>query len=59
MELVFLLFFTQWYASRYIYLGAQLPFTAMVAMIVGFWGLILGVGWWRDRQRLPHTGSGG
>ena len=56
MELVFLLFFTQWYASRYVYLGGQLPFAAMVVLIVGFWGLILGVGWWRDRQSTPRSG---
>ncbi|RPJ28810.1 MAG: hypothetical protein EHM33_03170 [Chloroflexi bacterium] len=51
MEAVFLLFFTQWYASRYVYLGAQLPFAVMVALILGLWGIILGVGWWRSKSR--------
>ena len=51
MEAVFLLFFTQWYASRYLHLGGQLPFAVMVALILGSWGIILGLGWWRDKQR--------
>ncbi|MBN2117677.1 MAG: hypothetical protein JW730_13960 [Anaerolineales bacterium] len=50
MEVVFLLFFTQWYASRYYYLGGQLPFAVMVAVILGLWGIILGIGLWRDRR---------
>lgn len=50
MEVVFLLFFTQWYASRYFYLGGQLPFAVMVAAILILWALILGVGWWRDKR---------
>lgn len=58
MELVFLLFFTQWYASRYFYWGGQLPFGAMVALILGAWGIILGIGLWRDmRSRSMHTRS--
>jgi len=51
MEVVFLLVFTQWYASRYFYWGGQLPFLAMVALILGLWSIILGVGWWRDKSR--------
>jgi hypothetical protein len=51
MEAVFLLVFTQWYASRYFHWGGQLPFAVMVAVILGAWGLILGIGWWRDRGR--------
>jgi hypothetical protein len=50
MEVVFLLFFTQWYASRYFHWGGQLPFAIMVALILGFWAIILGVGLWRDRR---------
>jgi len=50
-EVVFLLVFTQWYASRYIRLGGQLPFGMMVVLIAGFWILILGMGWWLDRKR--------
>jgi len=51
MEVVFLLFFTQWYASRYFLLGNQLPFAAMVALILGLWGIILVIGLWRDKSR--------
>ena len=51
MEVVFVVIFTQWYASRYFHLGGQLPFAVMVALIVGLWGAILGAGWWRDRKR--------
>ncbi|HLO29631.1 MAG TPA: hypothetical protein VK249_10880 [Anaerolineales bacterium] len=57
MEVVFLLFFTQWYASRYFHWGGQLPFAVMVALILGFWGIILGVGWWRDKRNTPQSGS--
>jgi peptidoglycan/LPS O-acetylase OafA/YrhL len=53
MEGVFLLVFLQWYISRYYRLGGQLPFGAMVAVILGLWGLILGVGLWRDRRSTP------
>jgi hypothetical protein len=52
-EVVFLLIFTQWYASRYIKLGGQLPFAVMIAAIVGLWGAILGIGWWRDKRSNP------
>ncbi|MCK7481605.1 MAG: hypothetical protein M0C28_33835 [Candidatus Moduliflexus flocculans] len=38
-EAVFLLVFTQWYASRYFHWGGQLPFRHMIALIVGFMGL--------------------
>ena len=51
-EAAFLVVFTQWYGSRYLYWGGQLPFAAMVALIVGLWGLILGAGWWLDRKRI-------
>jgi hypothetical protein len=50
MEAVFLLFFTQWYASRYFYWGGQLSFSVMVAVILGLWGIILGIGWWHDKS---------
>ncbi|HSL27911.1 MAG TPA: hypothetical protein VK900_01825 [Anaerolineales bacterium] len=59
MEAVFLIVFTQWYASRYFYLGGQLPFAVMVALILGCWGVILGIGWWRDkRSNSARQGSG-
>ena len=50
MEVLFLLVFTQWYASRYYHWGGQLPFPVMIALIVGLWGMVLGAGWWRDRE---------
>ena len=50
-EIVFVLIFTQWYVTRYMQWGFQLPFAVMVALIVGLWGLILGVGWWLDKRR--------
>lgn len=52
MEAVFLLFFTQWYASRYFYLGGQLPFAVMLALILGLWTAILGIGLWWDKRRV-------
>lgn len=56
MEAVFLLVFIQWYISRYYHLGGQLPFGVMVAIILGLWGVILGVGLWRDK-RSTQNGS--
>jgi hypothetical protein len=50
-EVTFLLVFTHWYGSRYLYWGGQLPFAVMVALIVGLWGIILGAGWWIDKKR--------
>ena len=50
-ETVFVLIFGQWYASRYFYVGGQLPFAVMIALIVGLWGAILGGGWWLDKMR--------
>ncbi len=50
-EAVFVLIFGQWYASRYFYVGGQLPFVIMVGLIIGLWGAILGGGWWLDKKR--------
>ena len=50
-EIIFLVVFTQWYTSRYFHWGGQLPFAVMVALIAGLWALVIGVGWWRDRNR--------
>lgn len=59
MEVLFLLVFTQWYASRYYHWGGQLPFSAMIVLIVALWGLVLGIGWWQDRKNaLESTGRG-
>jgi len=54
-EIAFLVVFTQWYASRYYHWGSQLPFAGMVAMILGFWLAIVGLGWWRDRTRMKDA----
>jgi hypothetical protein len=51
MEGAFLVVFTQWYASRYIHLGGQLPFAVMVALILVIWSGVLGFGWWQDKKR--------
>ena len=50
-EVAFLLVFTQWYASRYFHWGGQVPFAVMIALILGLWGVILGIGWWQDKKR--------
>lgn len=50
MELVFLLFFGQWYANRYFQVGSQYPFKNIVMMIIGLWVLIFFWGIWRDRR---------
>lgn len=50
-EVVFVLIFGQWYASRYFYVGGQLPFAMMIALIVGLWAAILGGSWWLDKRR--------
>lgn len=51
MEVLFLLVFTQWYASRYYHWGGQLAFPVMIALILGLWGIVLGIGLWQDRKR--------
>ncbi|MBI4760821.1 MAG: hypothetical protein ACOYYF_14365 [Chloroflexota bacterium] len=55
-EAVFLLVFTQWYASRYFHWGGQLPFPLMIAVIVILWGIIVGVGWRLDKVRARGRG---
>jgi hypothetical protein len=50
-EIVFVLVFTQWYLSRYLHWGGQLPFAGMIGLILGLWGLIIGLGWWRSKVR--------
>jgi hypothetical protein len=51
-EAVFLIVFTQWYASRYYHWGGQLPFAGMIALIFGLWIVIFAVGRWQDRKRV-------
>lgn len=52
MEMLFLVVFTQWYASRYYHWGGQLPFPLMIAVILTLWGMVLGVGWWQDQKSI-------
>lgn len=51
MELVFLLFFGEWYVNRYLQLGPQYPFGNIVASILSIWALIIVYGIWRDTSR--------
>lgn len=51
MEIVFLLVWTHWYATRYLRFGARLPFAWMVVLIMGAWALIALAGWWWDRRQ--------
>ena len=51
-EAAFLIVFTQWYMNRYLHLGVKLDFPVMVALIVGLWAAIIGLGLWRDRKRV-------
>jgi len=52
VEGIFLLFFTQWYISRYYQIGEQLPFGWMVGLIIGSSLLVLlGGEWWDRRER--------
>ena len=54
IEGIFLAFFTQWYLSRYFYLGGKIQFWWMVALIIGISLLILvGGEWWDRRRRTP------
>jgi hypothetical protein len=49
-EAIFLAVFTQWYASRYYHWGFQLPFGAMVGLILACWAVIGLWGWLRGRR---------
>jgi hypothetical protein len=51
MELVFVLFFGQWYASRYYHWGGQLPFAGIMALILALWVIIFLGGLWRDKMK--------
>jgi hypothetical protein len=53
VETIFLVVFTQWYLSRYLQIGAQIPFGWMVALIIGS-GLLIFIGggaWDRSRRK--------
>jgi hypothetical protein len=51
MEGVFLLIFGQWYASRYLSLGPQIPFIQMMAIILVSWILIFLWGIYKDGKK--------
>jgi len=55
VELIFLAFFTEWYASRYIGYIAKLPFWIMLAAIGITSGLILAGSWAWDCWRSRHS----
>ncbi|HZU86332.1 MAG TPA: hypothetical protein VFF78_02540, partial [Anaerolineaceae bacterium] len=59
MEAVALLFFTQWYASRYYQLFGRMQFPQMVGVIIILWIIILIWAWWgaRQKKRLPVQSS--
>jgi hypothetical protein len=50
-EAIFLLFFTQWYLSRYLRLWRKLPFWQMVIMILVLTVLGFGGSWLWDRWK--------
>jgi len=50
MEGAFLLVFGQWYGSRYLSLGPQVPFIQMMAIILAAWSLIFLSGLYLDRK---------
>jgi len=51
VEGIFLVFFTQWYVSRYTGIFGRIPFGLMIALIVGLSGGVMIVGWLTDRKR--------
>jgi hypothetical protein len=53
MEGVFLLVFSQWYASRYFSFGTQIPFIQMLIIILGSWALIFFWSLFSDRKNRP------
>jgi hypothetical protein len=53
MEGVFLLVFSQWYASRYYSFGTQIPFIQMLIIILGSWAVIFFWSLFSDRKNRP------
>jgi hypothetical protein len=51
VEGIFVLVFTQWYVSRYLHVGGQLPFGVMILLIVILAALVMAAGWWWDSRR--------
>jgi hypothetical protein len=55
-EAIFLVVFTQWYASRYYHWGGQLPFLTMIVLIFGIWVAIFAISWWQDQRVSKRLG---
>ena len=55
IEGFFVLLFTGWYIGRYLKWFRQMNFWVMVGTIAGFGGLILFLGWWRDRTKTRES----
>ncbi len=51
VEGIFLVFFGEWYASRYFGTFGKLPFETMALCIIILSGLVMGGGWWLDRRK--------
>jgi hypothetical protein len=51
VEGIFLVFFGEWYASRYLGTFGKLPFGTMVLCILVLSGLVMAGGWWLDRRK--------
>jgi hypothetical protein len=51
VEGIFLIFFGEWYASRYFGTFGKLPFGAMVVCILVLSALVMFGGWWLDRRK--------
>jgi uncharacterized membrane protein len=52
VEGIFLVFFGEWYISRYLGVLGKLPFGVMVACIIVLSILVLIGGWWWDRRKI-------
>ena len=57
VEGIFLVFFGQWYASRYTGAFGKLPFNTMVILIISLSALVVLGGWWLDRRKSRRRGA--
>ncbi len=57
VEGIFLIFFTQWYLSRYFHIGGQIPFGWMVSLITGISLIVLLGGEWLDHRRKKDSAA--
>lgn len=55
VEVIFLTFFSSWYASRYYHFPIKLPFFVMAGLIIGLSGLVLAGGFFYDRHKLKNS----